>query len=338
MSENVNHKLVVCGDIHLQNKEPKKSNAIDTLNWIFDNEELNNKNNSLLLLGDMCEVNSPFELYGIFVDLFTNKSSFAKVWIVQGNHDCINMSSVLSLFAPLKNVEVIQEWKIIDFYNTKILTLPFYSHEGSTKKSMKDIYSHLYENEEIKDVEFDYCMGHIEDETNHFSSKNFCDLSQLKVKHFLHGHIHTCNLDKGGRYLGSACMNSSTEHGNTKYLAIIDGETKEYELKEIPKFMEYYTVEYPNKLEKPKTRYAIFTVKNVLDKNVALEEYSKQAKELGFEFYTNKVLKQRVTEVEIDDAEICSKKPNYETFAKSVGLSDEVFDICNEVIRLKSEE
>ena len=337
MSENVNHKLVVCGDIHLQNKEPKKSNAIDTLNWIFDNEELNNKNNSLLLLGDMCEVNSPFELYGIFVDLFTNKSSFAKVWIVQGNHDCINMSSVLSLFAPLKNVEVIQEWKIIDFYNTKILTLPFYSHEGSTKKPMKDVYSHLYENEEIKDVEFDYCMGHIEDETNHFSSKNFCDLSQLKVKHFLHGHIHTCNLDKGGRYLGSACMNSSTEHGNTKYLAIIDGETKEYELKEIPKFMEYYTVEYPNKLEKPKTRYAIFTVKNALDKNVTLEEYSKQAKELGFEFYTNKILKQRVTEVEIDNVEK-SEKPNFETFAKSVGLSNEVFDICNEVIRLKSEE
>ena len=25
MSENVNHKLVVCGDIHLQNKEHKKS-------------------------------------------------------------------------------------------------------------------------------------------------------------------------------------------------------------------------------------------------------------------------------------------------------------------------
>ena len=332
------NKLIVVGDIHLQNKEPKKSNAIDTLNWIFDNKELNNKNNSLLLLGDMCEVNSPFELYGIFVDLFTNKSSFAKVWIVQGNHDCINMSSVLSLFAPLKNVEVIQEWKIIDFYNTKILTLPFYNHEGSTKKPMKEVYSHLYENEEIKDVEFDYCMGHIEDETNHFSSKNFCDLSQLKVKHFLHGHIHNGNAWNGGHYLGSACANSVAERNIDKKIAIIDGETKECEFVTLPKFMEYYTVEYPNKLEKPKIRYAIFTVKGVLDKNTALEEYSKQAKEMGFEFYTNKVLKQRVTEVEIDDDLEKSEKPTFETFAKSVGLSDEVFDICNEVIRLKSEE
>lgn len=332
------NKLIVVGDIHLQNKEPKKSNAIDTLNWIFDNKELNNKNNSLLLLGDMCEVNSPFELYGIFVDLFTNKSSFAKVWIVQGNHDCINMSSVLSLFAPLKNVEVIQEWKIIDFYNTKILTLPFYNHEGSTKKPMKEVYSHLYENEEIKDVEFDYCMGHIEDETNHFSSKNFCDLSQLKVKHFLHGHIHNGNAWNGGHYLGSACANSVTERNIDKKIAIIDGETKECEFVTLPKYLEYYTVEYPNKLEKPKTKYAIFTVKNVLDKNIALEEYSKQAKEMGFEFYTNKVLKQRVTEVEIDDDLEKSEKPTFEKFAKSVGLSNEVLDICNEVIRLKSEE
>ena len=33
-----------------------------------------------------------------------------------------------------------------------------------------------------------------------------------------------------------------------------------------------------------------------------------------------------------------SEKPNFEAFAKSVALSNEVFDICNEVIRLKSEE
>ena len=337
MNENTNHKLVVAGDIHLCDKHPKYDNAIDTLNFIFNDKNLNNENNEILFLGDLVEINSSFECFEVFVDFFVNKSKFSKIFLLQGNHDAINQSTVLSLFKPLKNVEVIQEWKIIDFYNTKILALPFYNHEGvASKKSMVETYSHLYENEEIKDVEFDYCCGHLEDETNHFSKK-FCDLSQLKVKHFLHGHIHTCNLQNGGRYLGSACMNSSTEHGNTKYLAIIDGETKEYELIEVPKYLEYYTVEYPNKLEKPKTKYAIFTVKNVLDKNVALEEYSKQAKEMGFEFYTNKVLKQRVTEVEIDDVEK-SEKPTFQRFAKSAGLSNEIFDICNEVIRLKSEE
>ena len=33
-----------------------------------------------------------------------------------------------------------------------------------------------------------------------------------------------------------------------------------------------------------------------------------------------------------------SEKPTFEKFAKTVGLSNEVFDICNEVIRMKSEE
>ena len=198
---------------------------------------------------------------------------------------------------------------------------------------MIELYSNLYK---TVTEGFDYGFGHIEDQTQHFSKK-YPDTSKLKVKQWMNGHVHTPTIQNGGNYLGSATLNSSTESGDTKYLAIIDGETKEYELKEIPKFMEYYTVEYPNKLEKPKTKYAIFTVKNVLDKNVALEEYSKQAKEMGFEFYTNKVLKQRVTEVEIDDVEK-SEKPTFGKFAKTVGLSNEVYDICNEVIRLKNEE
>ena len=211
--------------------------------------------------------------------------------------------------------------------------LPHYSYEGTKKLSMIENYSNLYKT--VTD-EFDYGFSHVEDETEHFS-KRFVDVSKLNVKKWLNGHIHNGNAWDGGHYLGSACANSVAERNIDKKIAIIDGETKECEFVTLPKFMEYYTVEYPNKLEKPKTRYAIFTVKNVLDKNIALEEYSKQAKEMGFEFYTNKVLKQRVTEVEIDDVEK-SEKPTFEKFAKSVGLSDEVFDICNEVIRLKSEE
>ena len=62
------------------------------------------------------------------------------------------------------------------------------------------------------------------------------------------------------------------------------------------------------------------------------------AKELGFEFYTNKVLKQKVAEVEIDDDVEKTEKPTFDKFVKAVGLSDEIADICREVIRLKVEE
>lgn len=329
---NESHKLIVVGDIHLQEREPKKSQCLDFLSWLF-NQDFNNENNSLLFLGDLCEINSPYELYEVYVDYFVNRSKFEQIFILQGNHDCANISTVLSLFRPLPRVKVITNWEIIKFYNCNLIMLPHFNHEGTDEVSMVELYSNLYKT--VTD-EFDYGFGHIEDDTQNFS-KHYPSTKDLKVKQWMNGHVHAPTIQNGGNYLGSATLNSSTESGDTKYLAIIDGETKEYELKEIPKYLEYYTVEYPNKLEKPKTKYAIFTVKNVLDKNVALEEYSKQAKEMGFEFYTNKVLKQRVTEVEIDDVEK-SEKPNFQKFAKSVGLSNEVFDICNEVIRLKSEE
>lgn len=333
------NKLVVVGDIHLQSKSPKYESALDTLNWVFNNENLNNKDNSILFLGDIAEINSSYKIYGTFVDFLINKSLFHKIWIIQGNHDCVNsLDGILHLFSPLPHVEVITEWKILDFYNTKILALPFYHHEGiDSKEPMVECYSNLYKNELIRNTKIDYCCGHIEDETNHFSSKNFCDLSKLNVKHFLHGHIHTPNIQNGGHYLGSATLNSVSEKDDTKYIAVIDGETKEFELQEIPRFLGYYTVEYPNKLEKPKTPYAIFTIKNALDKQTVLNEYSKQAEELGFILYTNKVLKQKVAEIETGTIEQ-TEKPTFEKFAKSVGLSNEVFDICNEIIRLKSEE
>ena len=101
MSESMNHKLVVVGDIHLQPKSPKYDNAIDTLNWIFNNKDLNNENNSILFLGDLCEINSPFSCFEKFVDYFVNYSKFNQIYLLNGNHDVANLDNVLALFRPL---------------------------------------------------------------------------------------------------------------------------------------------------------------------------------------------------------------------------------------------
>lgn len=335
MSENVNHKLVVCGDIHLQPKSPKYDNAIDTLDWIFE-QDFNDEKNDLLLLGDLAEIGSPYEIYSVYVDLFTNRSKFHKIRIIQGNHDSVNLSSILSLFSPLPNVEVIQDWRIIDFYNCKILALPFYNHEGvADKQPMTEVYSNLYKNEELMNMEIDYCCGHLESDRCHFSKK-YCDLSKLtNVKHFLHGHIHNCDIDKG--YLGSACMNSVSESGVDKKIAIIDGETKECEFIILPKFLEYYEIEYPNKLPKINTKYGLFLVRNSLDKKVTEEEYSKQAEELGFKFYARKILSKKSKVLEVGEVEKIENL-TFDDFADSVELDDSIRDICKEVIKLKGDE
>ena len=333
MGENINHKLVVCGDIHLQSNHPKYDNVINTLDWIFNNKELNNENNSVLFLGDICEINSPFSCFEKFVDYFVNHSHFNRIYLLTGNHDVGNLDNVLSLFRPLKNVEVITEWKTLKFYNCNFLLLPHYSHEGTDKLPMHELYSNLYK---TVTEEFDYGFSHVEDQTENFSRK-FSDVSKLNVKQWLNGHIHTCNIQNGGHYLGSACMNSVSEVGTPKYIAIIDGEDKSFELKELPKFMEYYEVSYPNPLPKIPTKFGIFLVRDALDKNDVIEEYSKQAEKLGYTFYARKVLTKKSKSLELDEVEQSTDKPTFEQFAKSVGLSDSVSDICKQVINLKGE-
>ena len=326
------NELIVIGDVHLQEKEPKKSQGLDVLDWIF-NSDFNNPNNSLLLLGDLVEINSPYELYEVYIDYFENKSKFEMIFIVEGNHECANQSTVLSLFRPLKNVEVITEWKAWKYYNCNLLFLPFYNHEGTDKKPMVEEYSNLYK---TVTEEFDYGFGHIEDDTEHFSKK-FCDTSKLKVKTWMNGHIHTANIQNGGHYLGACTLNSSTESGRTPYIAKINGETKEYELIEVPKFLEYYEVEYPNKLPKIDTKYGLFLVRNSLDKKVTEEEYSRQADELGFKFYARKILSKKSKVLEVGEVEKTDKL-TFDDFADSVELDDSIRDICKEVIKLKGDE
>ena len=323
--------LITVGDIHLQNSVPKRYQGLDFLKWLFS-QEFNNKNNYLLLLGDLCEVNSPYELFEVFMDYFLNKSKFKKIYIVQGNHDCVNLSTILALFRPLPNVEIITDVTSFKLENTNMIFLPYYNHEGTSKIPMVERYSNL-ESEFTEN--YSYGFGHIEDDTEHFSKK-FCDTSKLKVSTWMNGHIHTSNIQNGGHYLGAPILNSSTESGKIPYIARINLESKDYELIEVPKFLEYYEVEYPNKLPKIDTKYGLFLVKNSIDKNTTIEEYSKQAKEMGFEFYARRIMNKKAT-VEIEERKNNSSNLTFDEFAKVSKLDDSVADICREIIKLKGE-
>lgn len=325
--------MIVVGDIHLQDKEPKKSQSLDFLEWLF-NQEFNNKENILLILGDLCEINASFEMFGEYVNFFTNKSKFKKIICLQGNHDAVNQSTILSIFKPLKNVEVITEYTSYEIENIKCLFLPHYNHEGTKKDSMIDCYSNLYK--EFEDVSFDYGFAHIEDETEHFSKK-FCDTSKLNVKTWMNGHIHVPTIQNGGHYLGSPILNSFTESGKTPYIASINLENKEYELIEVPKFLEYYEVTYPEKLPKIDTKYALFLVRDSIDKETTIEEYSKQAEELGYKFYTRRILsKKSVSDID-SNVENVDNICTFDVFAKEKEISDDIADICKEIIKLKGE-
>jgi hypothetical protein len=176
------------------------------------------------------------------------------------------------------------------------------------------------------------------DHTRNFGKDSlYCNLSKLEVQHYLAGHDHICDLNKGGHYLGSIGLNSKSESGKIPYIAKIDLSTKEYKLIEIPKTIEYYEVTYPNSLPKITTKYAIFTVQDSIDKGETIEYYRKQANEKGYEFYTNKILSKKLKEqvlYENEEEEERDRMEWFMLFKEQNKISEEVTNICIEVLNM----
>ncbi len=318
-------KLIVIGDLHAREKEPYYSQWKDFLNGFF-NSEYNTEDNILLLLGDLVEsISVQHELLEVYVDYFNNKSKFSKIIILTGNHDRVLDSSLLSLFRPLKNVQVIDTHTTMKLGNCECLFLPH------IEQKLVETYSNLDYKQH-----FDYCFHHIEDQTQHFG-KRFTDLSYLNVGHYLCGHIHTETVSTGGHFLGSPTFNSLSEKDKTPYFAVVDLVTKDYELVVPPINVSYLEVTYPNELEVPKTKYGIFTIFDSIDKEQSIEYYTKQASEKGFTFYVRRVHSKRIKHESLQHEDVdYVEKTLLEHFSdyKTINtVEDAVADICIGVLQ-----
>jgi predicted phosphodiesterase len=321
--------ILVVGDLHLQEREPKKSQTLHILQWIADSQH-NNENTILLLLGDLVEsINSIPELLEVYVDLFLNQCRYKEIWILQGNHDCSIQSTILSTFRPIKKVKIITKLEEKMYGNTRMLFLPHYKHEGTTLPKLKDYYSSL-----TFPYEFDYCFSHVSDET---IPGQECNLSQLKVKQYLSGHSHHFNIDKGGHYLGSAVLNSKAETGKTPYAALINATTAKYELIELPKTLEYYEVHYPEELPTISTHYGLFTVFDSIDREETLKYYQSQAKEKNINFFPLKIIRQKTKEEELlfsqKNDTLKTDKEYFDDYVKLYSVNEEISKICREIIK-----
>lgn len=332
------NKIIVVGDLHLRDKKPYFNQTIHILESIFNNEEYNNPDNILLLLGDLIEkINASYEIVQVYIDLFLNKSKFKIIKILKGNHDSallkdsnndITQSTVLSVFTPFKNVEVIDSWGKETIDNIKVLYLPHYDHEGTDKEPLETVYSRL--GNEITE-EFDYGFTHVEDETSHFGSK-FCDLSKLKVKQYLNGHIHTQNITEGGRFLGSPGFNSSSEKDKAPYIAVIDTISKKYELVAVEKYIDYLEVIYPNEPPISKRPYPIYTIFDSLDKEESISFYSKKISP----FYCRKVFSKRGKEAELITSSDYKEKnilDYFNDYSIANKLDKDISEICIETLK-----
>jgi hypothetical protein len=318
--------LIVVGDLHAREKEPYFSQWKDFITWLFESEH-NNSNNHLLLLGDLVEsISVQHELLEMYLHTFLHKSKFKKIYILTGNHDRNYESTLLSVFKPLLNVEVIEKETILQIENCKCLFLPHIENK------LVERYSNL----EYTDT-FDYCFHHIEDEDQHFG-KSFVDLSYLKINNFLCGHIHTETITKKGHFLGSPTFNSLNEKDKTPYIAIVDCVTKKYELVEVPVWLSYQEVFYPNELPKSNTKYCIYTVYDSIDKEQSIKYYTKQAEEKGLQFYCRRVHSKNVKSENLnhgDDYTIIEKSiiEQFSDYEKINKVHTSVADICLAILK-----
>lgn len=322
--------LIVVGDLHLRDKEPYFSQWKDFMEWLYSSE-YHNSDNSILFLGDLVEsIDTPHELLELYIDYFNNRSKFEKIFILTGNHDRNLETNLLSIFRPLKKVEVIDSWVFKKIENLNCLLLPH------IEANAYETYSNL---SNIITDSIDYCFHHLEDETEHFSNK-YVDLSKLNVANYLCGHIHTQTITKKGRYLGSPTFNSLNEKDKIPYIASIDIKTKKYTLIEVPIWVEYLTVQYPQELPTPTKKYPIYTIYDSIDKEESILYYTNIAKEKGIPFYCRRVHSKSIK----DDSLIVQDKEDsiqlkekslidyFNEYQKLNNVSDEIATVCSQIL------
>jgi len=335
----INNVLVV-GDLHAQKIKPKYQQIIDFLNWLFIDSGYNTEDSILILLGDLVEtMDDPSELLEVYIDLFINKSKFRSIVVMKGNHDENMNSSFTSALRPLHTVQVIENITELNIEGLNCLFLPYYDHTKSNLPPMTEYYSSM-EIIEKYNKNYDYVFHHVEDELNHYSKK-YCDLSWVKTNNWLCGHIHTENITQGGRILGAPIFNSSSESDKVPYIAQIDLSSKKYKLIEVPIYLSYHTINYPEKIYMPSTPYALWTINESLDKKETIKYYTDQATELGFTFYPRRINSKRITKELIKDTSDSNKETYIETFdryAKINKVSDAIMDICKPILTKKENE
>lgn len=339
-------KIAIFGDIHEQVKFPYHQSTNRVFNWMLDNEAINNLDTLLISLGDIFDIEENSGEINHSVLNFYKKAKNRKKIINQGNHDQDKeKGSALDALKIIEGLEIIREPISMEIEGKNFLFIPhiYTNKDGVT---MEERYSNLYKEDEFKDQEFDYCLFHVMDETRKFHKKSkVCDLSKLNIKKRIGGHDHTFNLDKGGNYLGSVQPNSSTEKDKTPKIYIIDLEKGEDYTIDVPLFINYYEVTYPNNLPKEivDVEFPILNIHESLDRNESIDFYNKQAKELGIETLTiNRVYRKRLmadkSEIETTDEDKKSIKTDieyFDTFSREMNLSSGVDNIVRGVITNK---
>lgn len=238
-------------DRHLKKTEPFFS-AHKVYNKWLCNQLWSVKDTTYISLGDWYNVAVPSPEEVDETERFFNESKFGKIYILAGNHDFSTSEKVYSIL-PLRNnprVEIITEPKVVMIDGISFAFLPFMKNV----KYMKEVYENLSNDF----INAEYVLYHFDDES--VSSKGI-NLSYLKGKR-LGGHEH---LSRENYELGMPINSCYTEREQKNNLYFIDLQHNTT-LIDIPRFVDYYSVEYGQDLPEVEATFPIWNIENAPSK------------------------------------------------------------------------
>lgn len=265
--------IVILGDIHFaSSKDYFVAIGNSVVDW-FESWSLNNKDNELILVGDLVlsAINA-----GLVVELlyrFFEASRFSHIHVVKGNHDEKLKDDIYQLAYSFlrykKNVTIYDDPTAVSIQGKQVLMLPHYN-ATSTQQPMVQRYSNLYKESQWQ-RHFDLLVGHFADNSvAYLNTEAVWNLERLDVDIICLGHIHTRGSNPQ-RYIGSLFANRVNENADDRAAWIIDDGGKREE--PLPKFSEFLLVRYPEPLPHSDALVPIYTVTNCSSEAVAKTLY-----------------------------------------------------------------
>ena len=232
--------LIALGDIHFRADYPWFIEAAEHfLKW-FDDWNLNNSSNELILLGDLVERPVNGGIVVDFLERLHQYSKFRKMHITVGNHDFKRIDKKYQLaydFLKRKsNVEIYEKKTEVVIQGVNCLMLPFITPTLEIP-SPSTYYSELHK---TMDKKKDILFGHIQDEN--FPGEGIKNLEKLS-DHICLGHIHT-RVHKN--YIGSIIPSNYSQNGERFYRTY----QKHRELgvvmmeESLPNFLDFHVINY----------------------------------------------------------------------------------------------
>ena len=327
--------ICILGDIHFRDDKPYFVETCEKfLDW-FNNDSFNNKDNDLILLGDLVERPTLSGRVAEFLERFYNYSKFRSIHIVVGNHDLKRHFGVEQLayefYKDKPFVHIYEKITEVEIDNHSFLMLPHFNGEDIDGFNMKESYSNLYKNPRYN-KHYDFALGHFCcDDMPFAGSEAISNLESMDIGKLVLGHIHTRNINPG-RYLGSVFANKKSENDYNRAMLVIDGNSvQEYKL---PIFNEFIDITYPNKTINVKSLVQIYTIYNCASESIARDYYGKDIFIKMVTKNESDIKKQDDTVYATDFTKVVDIKSSFDEYSKMVNLNPEVDKECRNALNI----